>query len=227
MVAKTGAQRNKKYRESNGECLKLQKLRYSVKTLQRKRKYRARKASERNEGNEVEVVEKTSSGEDIENSLVQEPKRSRQALVGFLQRKKNNKKKNDSIGSLMTEKRELTKEIQKMGDSILEAKTEAGDLSVALKRSEAEVAKLKALVKENDVWLQNTFKYCNAETKKNFTTAYQIAFSANEIPKGTTLRLLRVFFRNIIYKQQVLGIGRPPPPPLVHYCTLCLSLILG
>ena len=95
MVAKTGAQRNKKYRKNNGECLKLQNLRYSVKTLQkrssdsafdvefkrkqaeRKRKYRARIASERNEGNEVEVVENTSSGEDIENSLVQEPKRSR------------------------------------------------------------------------------------------------------------------------------------------------------
>ena len=209
MVAKTGAERSKEYREKNEQGRKLIKLKYSVKTSKkcisdpafdmefkrkeadRKRKYQARKASEaESERNEVEVALDTTE-EDTENSFVQEPKRSRQAFLGFLQRKKNNKAKNDSIGSLMVEKRELEKEIHKLGDSILEAHTESEELSVALKRSEAEVAKLKALLKENDVWLQNTFKYCTAETKKNFTTAYQIAFSANEIPKGTTLRLLR------------------------------------
>ena len=159
---------------------------FKRKEADRKRKYRAKKASEKNEGNETEEVAAFE-----EESLIQEPKRSRQALVGLLTRKKTNRDKNDSIGSLMAEKREMAKEIYKMGDSILEAHTEVEDLSVGLKRSEAEVARLKGLLKENDVWFQNTFKYCTTETKRNFKTAYQIAFSANEIPKGTTLRILR------------------------------------
>ena len=33
------------------------------------------------------------------------------------------------------------------------------DLALALKKSEAEVAGLKGALKENDLWLQNTFKY--------------------------------------------------------------------
>ena len=75
MVAKTGAERSKEYREKNEQGRKLIKLKYSVKTSKkrisdpafdmefkrkeadRKRKYRARKASEaESERNEVEVV---------------------------------------------------------------------------------------------------------------------------------------------------------------------------
>ena len=204
MVSKTAAQRNREYREKNEQAVKFTKLKQTVKTSKRrtsdaafdeefkkreadrKRKYRARKASDQKEGNDSEAVET------VENeSLVQEAKRSRQALVGFLQRKKTNKGKNDSISNLMVERREMAKEIHNMGDSLLEAQTEVEDISVEFKRSETEVARLKGLMKEVDVWFQKTFKYCTAETKTSFKTAYQIAFSANEIPKGTTLRILR------------------------------------
>ena len=75
MVAKTGAERSKEYREKNEQGRKLIKLKYSVKTSKkcisdpafdmefkrkeadRKRKYQARKASEaESERNEVEVA---------------------------------------------------------------------------------------------------------------------------------------------------------------------------
>ena len=56
-------------------------MEFKRKEADRKRKYQARKASEaESERNEVEVALDTTE-EDTENSLVQEPKRSRQALV--------------------------------------------------------------------------------------------------------------------------------------------------
>ena len=75
MVAKTGAERSKEYREKNEQARKLIKLKYSVKTSKkrisdsafdmefkrkeadRKRKYLARKSSEaESERNEVKVA---------------------------------------------------------------------------------------------------------------------------------------------------------------------------
>ena len=135
-----------------------------MRITERKRKYRARKTAEKIDGRENAALSDASesAADDVapeNDSLVQASKKSRQVLVGLLQRKKANKEKNNSINSLMVEHREMEKEMHNMDESILEAWNEIEDLSLALKKSEAEVAGLKGALKENDLWLQNTFKY--------------------------------------------------------------------
>ena len=109
MVSKTGAERQKEYYDNNGQAVKLSKLRFSVKTCrkresdpafdedyrkkeaERKRQYRARKTAENRENASAAAAEASDAADDVasENDpLVQESKKSRQALVGMLQRKK-------------------------------------------------------------------------------------------------------------------------------------------
>ena len=139
MVSKTGAQRPKDYSDNNGQAVKLTKLRYSVRLAgsgnlilhlmritERKRKYRARKTAEKIDGRENAALSDASesAADDVapeNDSLVQASKKSRQVLVGLLQRKKANKEKNNSINSLMVEHREMEKEMHNMDESILEA----------------------------------------------------------------------------------------------------------
>ena len=46
-------------------------------------------------------------------------------------------------------------------------------------------------MKENNLWLKSTYSYCTTATKRELKNAYQIAASANELPKGNTVRLLK------------------------------------
>ena len=117
-------------------------------------------------------------------NMSQDSKKSCQALMGLLQRKKASKEKNESISSLLAQKVKW----DQLQDRLEE---EIADLAKDLKRIETENAQLRTKMKENDVWLKETFKYCTTATKKGLKTAYQIASSANELPKGNTLRLLR------------------------------------
>ena len=85
-----------------------------------KRKYRARKTAEKIDGRENAALSDASesAADDVapeNDSLVQASKKSRQVLVGLLQRK------NNSINSLMVEHREMEKEMHNMDESILEA----------------------------------------------------------------------------------------------------------
>ena len=165
------------------------------KSAERKRKYRARKFSEKENISDRNDLEMSCDNEPCEprepqevvqepQEVVQEPQKSRQALMGLLQRKKTNREKNDSIAG-------LRKQLKEMENRVLDATNEAMEASEELKKSESEVANLKGMIKQNDLWLKNTYKYCRKETKEDLRTSYQIAFAANEIPKGTTLRLLK------------------------------------
>ena len=209
MVTKSGSVRQKDYSERNAQARKFSNLKFRVKTskkreedpkfdedwkrkeAERKRKYRERKASENEKRETLANDENDDSVEPEDETPEQVAKRSRQALVGMLQRKKANKEKRASINNLVAENREMEKEIKLMGESLLEAKQEGEEISLALEKSEAEVAKLKGSLRQNDLWLQSIFKYCSTETRRNFTISYQIAASAGEIEKGTTSRLLR------------------------------------
>ena len=209
MVTKSGCVRQKDYCEKNAQARKLSNLKFRVKTVkkreedpkfdedckrkeaERKRKYRERKASESEKRETLANDENDDSVEPEDETPEQMAKRSRQALVGMLQRKRANKEKRASINNLVAENRDMEKEMKHMGESLLEAKTEVEETSLALEKSEAQVAKLKGSLKQNDLWLQSTFKYCSTETKRNFKVSYQIAANAGEIEKGTTSRLLR------------------------------------
>ena len=48
--------------------------------------------------------------------------------------------------------------------------------------------------------LHATFSYCTTAPKKEFKNAYQVAASANQIPKGNTLRFLRITVINFSKK---------------------------
>ena len=103
-----------------------------MRITERKRKYRARKTAEKIDGRENAALSDASesAADDVapeNDSLVQASKKSRQVLVGLLQRK------NNSINSLMVEHREMEKEMHNMDESILEAWNEIEDLSLALK----------------------------------------------------------------------------------------------
>ena len=97
-----------------------------MRITERKKKYRARKTAEKIDGRENAALSDASesAADDVapeNDSLVQASKKSRQVLVGLLQRKKANKEKNNSINSLMVEHREMEKEMHNMDESILEA----------------------------------------------------------------------------------------------------------
>ena len=215
-MVKSGAERAQSYRETNGKGAKLSQMKYTVKMAQkrslddafhqeckrksaeRKRKYRARKFSEKENISDRNDLEMSCDNEPSEPSeprepqevvqepqvVVQEPQKSRQALMGLLQRKKTNREKNDSIAG-------LRKQLKEMEKRVVDATNEAMEASEELKKSESEVANLKGMIKQNDLWLKNTYKYCRKETKEDLRTSYQIAFAAKEIPKGTTLSLLK------------------------------------
>ena len=205
-MVKSGAERAQSYRETNGKGAKLSQMKYTVKMAQkrslddafhqeckrksaeRKRKYRARKFSEKENISDRNDLEMSCDNEPSEprepQEVVQEPQKSRQALMGLLQRKKTNREKNDSIAG-------LRKQLKEMEKRVVDATNEAMEASEELKKSESEVANLKGMIKQNDLWLKNTYKYCRKETKEDLRTSYQIAFAAKEIPKGTTLSLLK------------------------------------
>ena len=205
-MVKSGAERAQSYRETNGKGAKLSQMKYTVKMAQkrslddafhqeckrksaeRKRKYRARKFSDKENISDRNNLEMSCDNEPSEprepQEVVQEPQKSRQALMGLLQRKKTNREKNDSIAG-------LRKQLKEMENRVVDARNEAMEASEELKKSESNVANLKGMIKQNDLWLKNTYKYCRKETKEDLRTSYQIAFAANEIPKGTTLRLLK------------------------------------
>ena len=126
-------------------------------------------------------------------------------MVGLLKRKKTNREKNYSISNLLHGKRDMEKELDKMNESIVEARTANEELSLELQRSEAEVARLKGMLKESVSWLKPTFKYCTSDTKNQFKTAYQVACSAGEIEKGTTFRILRCTGINFGKKLSILN----------------------
>ena len=91
-----------------------------MRITERKRKYHARKTAEKIDGRENAALSDASesAADDVapeNDSLVQASKKSRQVLVGLLQRK------NNSINSLMVEHREMEKEMHNMDESILEA----------------------------------------------------------------------------------------------------------
>ena len=195
---KTGAERTKEWREKNEQAARLSVLKFQVKTAQKReadsdfdKEYKERQAERKRRYREVKAAaterrasERKDSDEDTGKVLVEGAQKSRQAMVGLLQRKRTNKDKNDSIGSLLDEKRQMSNHIDEQQQLIqgLEAEVE---------RLNNENAQLRTKMKENDLWLKHTFKYCTSETKKNIKTAYQVAASANELQKGNTLRLLR------------------------------------
>ena len=208
---RTSTERVQKYRENNAEGVKLSKLKFSVKTAQRrasdgdfdrdfKEKEAARKRKYRAEKKAVGAApfpplaaagaaaaadaDEDESKDNSETQKAQESRKSRQALVGLLQRKKASKERNDSIGSMMAQKVQMERHHDILED-------ELRDLAIELKRTENENAELRTKMKENDGWLKATFKYCTTATKRGLKNAYQIASSANELPKGNTLRILR------------------------------------
>ena len=132
MVAKTPAQRQHEYKVRNSKAVNLSKLRFVVKTsnrikndpafaeelrrkeCERKRKYRAKKKEKDVEKEEdVEKKEDFEKEEDVEKEEPA-PKKSRQAMVGLLKRKKTNREKNYSISNLLHGKRDMEKELDKM-----------------------------------------------------------------------------------------------------------------
>ena len=157
----------------------------------RKRKYRAERSLAKDEDIQVvrpkvivAVGESPPDSADEEIGEENSAKRSRQAIVGLLKRKRNTLEKNDTIESLLAQKEELKKKVE-------EIETQLEELNIEMKRIECENAQLRTKMKENDLWLKATFSYCTTATKREFKNAYQIAANANQIPKGNTLRLLR------------------------------------
>ena len=148
-IVKSGAERAQSYRETNGKGAKLSQMKYTVKMAQkrslddafhqeckrksaeRKRKYRARKFSEKENISNRNNLEMSYDNEPSEprepQEVVQEPQKSRQALMGLLQRKKTNREKNDSIAG-------LRKQLKEMEKRVVDATNEAMEASEELKK---------------------------------------------------------------------------------------------
>ena len=208
MADEPKTERRKSYRENNPEAVRLSQLRFVVNTAKKReadsdfdREYRekeaARKKRYRAEQKALAAFGQTAAkapfptaaaveDEGKENSvnITPESKKSRQALAGLLQRKKASKVKHDTIGSLIAQK----KQMEELHDNL---EDELADLTRELKRIETENAQLRTKMKENDLWLKETFKYCTTATKRSLKNAYQCASGAGELQKGTTLRILR------------------------------------
>ena len=102
----------------------------------------------------------------------------------MLQRRRINRETNASIAELRRQISQMRNESELKDEKIQV-------LEIEMKRLENENAEKRSKMKENDLWFAETYKYCPAATKKVFRNAYQLAASSNEIPTGTTLRLLR------------------------------------
>ena len=144
---KTGAERTREYREKNEQAAKLSVLKFQVKTAQkrgadsdfdleykakqaeRKRRYRAAKSIERRASEKVASESGSDEDPGPRKVLVEKAPKSRQAMVGLLQRKRTNIDKNDAIGSLVVEKQCLSKQIEEQKQLIAEFTVENKILS--------------------------------------------------------------------------------------------------
>ena len=156
-MVKSGAERAQSYRETNGKGAKLSQVKYTVKMAQkrslddafhqeckrksaeRKRKYRARKFSEKENISDRNDLEMSCDNEPSEPSeprepqeVVQEPQKSRQALMGLLQRKKTNREKNDSIAGLRKQLKEMEKRVVDATNEAMEASEELKKVNLKL-----------------------------------------------------------------------------------------------
>ena len=156
-MVKSGAERAQSYRETNGKGAKLSQMKYTVKMAQkrslddafhqeckrksaeRKRKYRARKFSEKENISDRNDLEMSCDNEPSEPSeprepqeVVQEPQKSRQALMGLLQRKKTNREKNDSIAGLRKQLKEMEKRVVDATNEAMEASEELKKVNLKL-----------------------------------------------------------------------------------------------
>ena len=153
-MVKSGAERAQSYRETNGKGAKLSQMKYTVKMAQkrslddafhqeckrksaeRKRKYRARKFSEKENISDRNDLEMSCDNEPSEprepQEVVQEPQKSRQALMGLLQRKKTNREKNDSIAGLRKQLKEMEKRVVDATNEAMEASEELKKVNLKL-----------------------------------------------------------------------------------------------
>ena len=106
------------------------------KSAERKRKYRARKFSEKENISNRNNLEMSYDNEPSEprepQEVVQEPQKSRQALMGLLQRKKTNREKNDSIAGLRKQLKEMEKRVVDATNEAMEASEELKKVNLKL-----------------------------------------------------------------------------------------------